>query len=157
MLYIFDKDNTLIGGMGNRPPNTPNEQHPLPSVIKKLAELRSQGHILAIASNQGGVAWGFITEKEAQALIKDAAQKVGGVDFWRCCCYDPRAANRNPDNRYARKNYRRKPKPGMLKELIRAAGVSTTDTVMVGDAESDRQAAAAAGCTFVLASEFFGG
>lgn len=154
-LYIFDKDNTLIGGMGNRPPNTPEEQQPLPGVVEKLAELRAQGHTLAIASNQGGVAWGFITEAQAQALVQDAAEKVGGVNFWRCCCYDERAESRNPGNPYARKSYRRKPAPGMLRELMRAAGASPADTTMIGDSDSDKQAAEAAGCNFIWASEFF--
>jgi D-glycero-D-manno-heptose 1,7-bisphosphate phosphatase len=155
-LFIFDKDGTLVGGMGNRPANKPEEQSPLPGVVPTLAAIRIAGNALAIASNQGGVALGFISEAQAQTLVKDAAQKVGGVDFWRCCCYDERAAAKNPDGPFARRCYRRKPAPGMLKELMRAAGASPSTTIMVGDQESDRLAAEAAGCAFVLASEVFG-
>lgn len=155
MLYIFDKDGTLIRGLGNRPANTPEEQVVLPGVVEKLAELRAVGHTIAIASNQGGVAWGFLTVKEAQALVEDAAEKVGGVDFWRCCCYDERATSRNPGSRYARKSYRRKPAPGMLREIMRAAGARPTQTIMVGDADSDQAAATATGCGFVWAADFF--
>lgn len=156
MLFIFDKDRTLVSGLENRPANTPDEQQPLPNVVARLNQLRAADHKLAIASNQGGVAWGFISEADAQALIKDAAEKVGGVDYWRCCCYDVRAATRNPDSKYARKSYRRKPAPGMLKEIMRAAGVIPANTIMIGDQESDRLAAEAAGCGFAWATEFFG-
>jgi D-glycero-D-manno-heptose 1,7-bisphosphate phosphatase len=155
MLIIFDKDGTLIAPVGSRPANTPAEQVPLPGVAAKFAQLRAAGHVLAIASNQGGVAWGFLSEREAQALVKDAAQKVGGVDFWRCCCYDKRAATRHPGNPFARPSRRRKPGPGMLREIIRAAGVSPDDTLMVGDQDSDLLAAEAAGGRFVWAADFF--
>lgn len=155
MLFIFDKDKTIVGGPDNRPANTPEEQQPLTGVIETIAALRAAGHQIAIASNQGGVAWGFITVAQAQALVKDAAAKIGGVDFWRCSCYDERAKAKNPDSPYARKSYRRKPKPGMLKELMRSAGVASA--VMVGDSEDDRKAAeAAGGVAFRWADEFFG-
>lgn len=156
MLIIFDKDGTLIASHGKRPANTPAEQQPLPGVAKKLAALRAAGHTLAIASNQGGVAWGFLSEREAQALVRDAAVKVGGVDLWRCCCYDERAAMRNPGNPFARPSPRRKPAPGMLREIMSAAGFAPTETLMVGDQDSDRLAAEAAGCRFAWAAEFFG-
>jgi D-glycero-D-manno-heptose 1,7-bisphosphate phosphatase len=155
MLIIFDKDGTLIANFNNRPANIPDEQRPPPGVIEKMAALRSQGHTLAIASNQGGVAWGFISEAQAQALVKDAARKIGGVDFWRCCCYDERAAAKNPGSPYARPNYRRKPRPGMLREIIQSAGVSPAETLMIGDSESDKQAAKAAGVAFAYAQDFF--
>lgn len=153
MLVIFDKDKTIVSGLDNRPANTPDEQRPLPGVIETIAALRAAGHQIAIASNQGGVAWGFITVAQAQALVKDAAAKIGGVDFWRCSCYDERAAVKNPGSPYARKSYRRKPKPGMLKEIMRSAGVASA--VMVGDSDDDRKAAEAAGVKFFWAGEFF--
>ena len=156
-LYIFDKDGTLVGGANGRPANKPNEQQPLPGVVAKIAALRAAGHKIAIASNQGGVAWGFISEAQARELVRDAAEKIGGVDFWRCCCYDERAAAKNPGAPFARKSYRRKPAPGMLREIMRAAGASAEDTIMVGDQDSDRQAAEAAGVRFVWAADFFGG
>lgn len=155
LLVIFDKDGTLIAACGKRPANTPAEQVVLPGVIAKLAQLRRAGYKLAIASNQGGVAWGFLSEAEAQALVKDAAKKVGGVDHWRCCCYDERAAARNPSSPFARSSRRRKPNPGMLQEIMRAANVAPAATLMVGDQDSDRQAAKAAGCQFMWAEEFF--
>jgi len=50
----------------------------------------------------------------------------------------------------------RKPNPGMLLQAMADAGVTPADTLMVGDTESDRQAAENAGCAFAWADEFFG-
>jgi len=43
-----------------------------------------------------------------------------------------------------------KPEPGMLHESARRAGVAIGDLVFVGDSDTDRRTAAAAGCPFVL-------
>lgn len=43
-----------------------------------------------------------------------------------------------------------KPAPGMLHESARRAGVAIDDLVFVGDSDTDRRTAAAAGCRFVL-------
>jgi len=156
MLYIFDKDGTLIASLGKRPANTPAEQRPLPNVIEKLAELRAAGHRLALASNQGGVAWGFLTLEKVEALMLDCAAKVGGLDAYRFSPYDSKAAARRPNSPYARENELRKPRPGMLLEIMAELGAAPQETVMVGDQESDREAAEAAGVQFEWAADFFG-
>ena len=155
MLYIFDKDGTLIASLGKRPANSPAEQHPLPGVVKKLAELRGAGHRLALASNQGGVAWGFLTLEKAAALMQDCAEKVGGLDAVRFSPYDSKAAARRPNSPYAREHESRKPRPGMLLEIMAELGAAPAETVMVGDQESDREAAEAAGVQFAWAETFF--
>lgn len=50
----------------------------------------------------------------------------------------------------------RKPAPGMLLHAMTIAGWGPAETLMVGDGEEDRQAAANAGCSFEWAWEFFG-
>jgi len=157
MLYIFDKDGTLISSLGERPANLPAEQAPLPGVAEKLAELRAQGHRLAVASNQGGVAWGYLSVAQAQALMADLDAKLGPFDALEWSPYDPRARGRRSLPAYARDDERRKPRSGMLISLMARLGFTPAETVMVGDQESDRQAAAAAGCGFAWAQDFFGG
>lgn len=49
----------------------------------------------------------------------------------------------------------RKPYPGMLLEAMRKFNMLSSDTLMVGDMESDRAAALAAGCGFQWADDFF--
>lgn len=156
MLYIFDKDGTLVESPAGRPPSRPTEQRLLPRVAEKLAELRAAGHKLAIASNQGGVAWGYISLSQAYRIVHHAADLVGGVDAVAVCPYDPRAAGRPGSRpRYARPSRRRKPAPGMILDLMRRLKVAPEETVYVGDQESDRRAAEAAGVHFAWAEDFF--
>jgi len=49
----------------------------------------------------------------------------------------------------------RKPAPGMLLHAMTITGVTPEQTLMVGDDETDQQAAIAAGCHFQWAWEFF--
>jgi D-glycero-D-manno-heptose 1,7-bisphosphate phosphatase len=158
MLYIFDKDGTLVGSHNSkRPANTPDEQILLPGVAEKITQLRIEGHQIAIASNQGGVAWGFITEEQAQDLVDDCAAKIGGVDAWAWCPHDERAKGKpNSNPKYAAKCTCRKPDTGLLDICITTADVARSLTVFVGDQETDRQAAEKAGIQFVWAKDFFG-
>jgi histidinol phosphatase-like enzyme len=56
-LYIFDKDGTLIEPKsGQTFVQSPEDQQLKPGVAEKLAELREQGGVFAMASNQGGCA-----------------------------------------------------------------------------------------------------
>lgn len=153
-LYIFDVDKTLVGPLDGFA-KVLDDQQPLPGVIEKLAELRAQGHALAAATQKGGCAWGIMTEAMANTLIKDALRKVGGVDAWRVCYNDPKAARIFPDSVLSRDHPWRKPNPGMLISLMDELEFSPDQTTFVGDMDTDRQAAQAAGVTFVWAKDFF--
>ena len=96
MLYIFDKDGTLVRELpdpkiGTRPANTPEEQELLPGVLSKIVSLKAEGHRIAIASNQGGVSWGFMSMAQAYDVMNDACQKLNGLpDAQLFCPYDAR-------------------------------------------------------------------
>lgn len=168
-LYIFDKDDTLIGKVPvvpkvplvrkvvRRSAVKPEDQKLLPGVREKLDQLRAEGHILAIATNQPNVARGILTLAEAHALAEDCAAKAGGVSAWRVCPYDPKAAKKRHRevNPYARDDETRKPHPGMIVALMDQLGYTPADTVMVGDTKLDRKAAEAAGVKFISAKRFF--
>lgn len=49
----------------------------------------------------------------------------------------------------------RKPAPGMLTFAIHLSGVTSADTLFVGDMDDDKQAAEAAGVAFAWANDFF--
>lgn len=50
----------------------------------------------------------------------------------------------------------RKPQPGMLHDIMRHFGVSQSETLFVGNAPSDQEAARRAGVEFARAWDFFG-
>lgn len=165
-LYIFDQGNTLIRAPRSRfglqrQPTRCEEQVLLPGVFEKLAELRAAGHAIAIASNQDAVAWGRITLEQAQELVENCVEKIGGADAWALSPYNSMARLQillgHKPNRFAKDDRLHKPHPGMLLDLMKSLGYPPTDTIMVGDKRADQKAAEAAGVRFVPAKEFFSG
>ena len=56
-LYVFDKDATLVHPRKDGYVESPEDQVLYEGVREKLDRLRAEGHVLAIASNQGGCDW----------------------------------------------------------------------------------------------------
>jgi D-glycero-D-manno-heptose 1,7-bisphosphate phosphatase len=150
MLIIFDKDGTLVYSLGDRPPNTLQEQVIVPGVLEHCAELRQQGHILAVASNQGGVAFGRFSLQEAHLLVKSVADAIGAITY-AVCVVHPNGKTRATK----RESIYRKPNPGMIEYLMDATGFLPADTLYVGDLDTDRDSAQAAGVRFEWADTFF--
>jgi D-glycero-D-manno-heptose 1,7-bisphosphate phosphatase len=137
MLVIFDLDGTLTP---QRPSSTaPFKREFLPNVRERCAQLRADGHVLAIATNQGGIRKG-LKRDEVFAILKWVSNElnISMAHF---------ADGTNPD--------RKKPAPGMLLELMNELGHDGTNTVFVGDAPTDLAAAVAAGVRFHWANQFF--
>ena len=84
-LGIFDIDGTLTEirpeALARNPrlitPNHLGEQQPIPGVSEKLAELKQHGLRLALATNRGGVAFGYNTLEEANI---DCTLRVATAD-----------------------------------------------------------------------------
>lgn len=163
-LYIFDKDKTLLRSVRvflfiRRTPLKPEEQILREGVFEKLAELRAEGHQIAIATNQTSVANGFITLKEAERLVENCAAKVGGVSTWRFSPYNPHARKllHGKPNPYARDDETRKPHPGMILQIMEELGALPEETFVIGDKKMDKKSAEAAGAYFIDEKKFFKG
>jgi len=140
-LIILDVDGTLTpfrqGSTGRF------ERRLLPGVEERLRTLVGQDVIIVLASNQGGVRKGLPVGAVHQhmrwlvKLLKDWGLQVAGYKF---------AVQPGP---------RKKPGPRMLVEWMTELGIPPSSTLFVGDAESDAQAARAAGCRFAWAKDFF--
>jgi len=161
-LYIFDKDKTLLRSVRSRwifkrSPLKPEEQILKKGVYEKLASLRTDGHKIAIATNQIAVAHGVITLEEAIALVENCVEKIGGVATWRISPYDPKAKVHlgGKSNPFARDDPSHKPHPGMILEIMEELGYSAQDTIMVGDTRADKKSAKAAGVQFIDEKKFF--
>ncbi len=100
-----------------------------------------------VVTNQAGVARGFYSEHNVLSLydyMQAQANSEGAhFDDWRYCPYHPTA----PLAHYRKESINRKPKPGMLNELIDAWELNREKCLMIGDSETDMQAASAAGIT----------
>lgn len=149
-LYIFDLNGTLT--------NTPFVDHTdlaiLPGRKEKIAQLIAGGAYCAIATNQGGVAFGFATEDEAKAEVAGIAKELG-ITHWQISFGHPK-----PKWGYEQYGTRaalamRKPEPGMLLALMEELKVEAYETLMIGDRDEDRDAASKAECQFLWAKDFF--
>ncbi len=151
MLIIFDKDGTLVATRDNHPANALAEQEFLPGVVERCAALRAEGHTLAIATNQGGVAFGYFTAEEAHAVVAAAAEGIGARAYAICLTHP-----QGKIEALRRQSPFRKPNAGMLHYLMDALGFAPADTLYVGDREEDRRTAQQAGVRFEWADAFFG-
>lgn len=149
-LYIFDLNGTLT--------NTPFVDHAplalLPGRKEKIAKLQAAGKLCAIASNQGGVAFGFTTEDEATAEIAGIAQQLN-IEHFEVAFGHPKPKYGYEEYKSAYHMGRRKPGPDMIISLMKRLNVTPKQTVMVGDREEDQGAAKAAGIIFVWTNIFF--
>jgi HAD superfamily hydrolase (TIGR01662 family) len=137
MLVILDLDGTLTP---QRPSSVASFAHTLlPGVREKCAELIRSGCVLAIATNQGGLRKG-LKLSEVTAILSWISAELGIAECKFASGYIPN---------------RKKPQPGMLLELMREFGIPPETAIFVGDSESDRLAAEAAGVQFEWAADFF--
>jgi histidinol-phosphate phosphatase family protein len=147
-LHIFDADGTIRGCNvpGQHAPRGPGQWFLLPGRKEKLATLEGP---IAIASNQSGIHYGQLTEEMSRGLLRAMArdalgEKRGGQARIYLC---PHAKDAGCACR--------KPAPGMLLRAARDAGVDPGKALFVGDLDTDRQAAKAAGMPFLTAEQFF--
>jgi D-glycero-D-manno-heptose 1,7-bisphosphate phosphatase len=114
-------------------------------VKERLAPLRN--HLIFVVTNQAGIKRGRYRLEKVEAALADLDRQLGDIlTAWAICPHD------DADDCDCRK-----PKAGMIKDLAWVHGVDLAASTMVGDQESDAQAARAAGVgTFVLARDFFG-
>ena len=152
-LIIFDVDGTLVTTKsGETFRKSADDWQWLPGRLEKLKALQEQGIHLGIASNQGGVAFGYMQARDIQAELRHMADAIPiHHEMLSICCQHPQATI----DLYRMDSERRKPKPGMLIELMGFADVAASDTLMVGDREEDLWAAKNAGVTFMGAAKFF--
>ena len=163
-LAIFDIDGTLTEikpeVLARNPrlvsPNKRGQQQALPGAGEKLAELSKAGVKIALATNRGGVAWGYNTLAESEDVAREAAELCGIPDApIYLCPYHAKARGPRAVTEFAREDGCRKPNPGMLLEAMADAGADAGETIFVGDMDSDREAAENAGVRFFWAGEFF--
>ena len=106
--------------------------------------LNERGFRVFVVTNQAGIAHGFYTEEHVNRLHEWMNQELGRhgarVDDFRFSPFHPD----HDDGRFSHLAHWRKPEPGMLMDLMRAWPVHREASFMIGDRESDIQAAQAA-------------
>jgi D-glycero-D-manno-heptose 1,7-bisphosphate phosphatase len=117
----------------------PGEWKPIPGSLGAIARLNGAGFLVGMCSNQSGVGRGIVSAQALEAihgkLLADLARVGGTLDDLRWCPHLPDDGCRC-----------RKPQPGMLLDAMAALGAAAADTIFIGDAIRDVEAAHAAGC-----------
>jgi HAD superfamily hydrolase (TIGR01662 family) len=151
-LLIFDADDTLRRTTiaGQPCPYAPDEWQLLPAVRRRLRQLLADhpGLHLGIASNQDRVGYGQLAESTARALLQHLAHAAFGRELpqeaVQLCPHVPAAGCGC-----------RKPRGAMLERIMRYYGAAPERTLFIGNADTDRGAASAAGTAFLPAEIFF--
>lgn len=129
---LFDRDETIVV---DEPFNgDPEKVVPAPGARALLDRLRAAGLPLAVVSNQSGIARGYITMEQVDAVNRRVNELIGPFAGFYSCPHGPEDAC-----------FCRKPMPKLILDAARALGVDPSCCVVVGDRDSDVQAARNAG------------
>jgi D-glycero-D-manno-heptose 1,7-bisphosphate phosphatase len=140
---FFDRDGTINADKGYT--YRPDELIFLPGATAAVKRVNDLGWYAFLVTNQSGVARGLFAETDVQAFhaqIQDRLRAAGAhFDDIRYCPH-------HPDGRiaaYAQACECRKPKPGMILDLMRSWPVLREESLFVGNSDSDMEAARGAG------------
>lgn len=117
----------------------------VPGAVDAMRRLKKAGYALVVVTNQSGIARGYYSEAQYQALtaaMQQALANAGAaVDAVYHCPHHPKGKVAE----LAIDCDCRKPAPGMILRAAKELNLSLADSILVGDKPSDIEAARAAG------------
>lgn len=118
----------------------------LPGVFEAVRRLNKRGYLVAVTTNQRGVAKNLLTEAALREIHERMLKAFAGKG-------SPIAAIYYCPHEIDAKCKCRKPKPGMLLRAAQEHSINLAASWMVGDSLTDVQAGKAAGCRTVWLTE----
>ena len=117
----------------------------MPGIASAIKALNDAGYYVFVFTNQSGVARGFFSEDNVRTLhdwmrselLRDGAR----IDDFRYCPHHPDGVIAN----YTRECDWRKPRPGMVIDLMKHWPVDKERSFVIGDKQRDLDAGKAAG------------
>lgn len=149
---FFDRDGVINIDRGYV--HQPSDFEWVDGAIDAIRLCNDLGYFVFVVSNQAGVARGFYDEQRVRDLHRWIQQQLFGygahVDAFEFCPHHPDGCVAA----YRRNCSRRKPEPGMIRDLLERWPVDTARSLLVGDKDIDMAAASAAG---IHGHQFTGG
>lgn len=140
---FLDRDGVLIEDTGY--PHHPEEVRWVPGIMPAIRRLNAAGLAVCLVTNQAGVARGLYDEAMVGRLhvwMAEQARAAGArIDGFAYCPFHEKAV----EERYRRASARRKPGAGMIEDWLAHFALRREGSFLIGDRETDLQAAAAAG------------
>jgi len=128
----------------------------IPGVPEAIRRLRQAGFLVIVVTNQSGVARGYFSLAEVDALhqhIQDELKKAGTcVDGFYVCPHHPSEGA----GEFRRQCDCRKGEPGMLLQAATENDIDLSSSFMIGDKVADVEAGKRAGCTSFLVLTGYG-
>lgn len=145
---IFDRDGVLNRDIGYA--HRPDQIEWMPGAFEAVKAVNDAGLFAFVATNQSGVAHGFYSEEHIQDLhvwFNSRMSLYGAhIDAFEYSPFHPEGVVAV----YKQASECRKPRPLMLHRLFAAHNVDVERVAMIGDRDTDIQAAAAAGVSGIL-------
>ena len=116
-----------------------------------IERLHNAGYLAIVISNQSGIARGYFSEEDLEK-INNKLQKDTGVDDVFCCPH-------YPDGTVAKYSFScscRKPQTGLIDQACEKYDIDLTNSVLIGDRESDIQTGYNAGIFTILVRTGYG-
>lgn len=132
-LIILDRDG-VINMDSNEFIKKPEEWLPIAGAIQAIASLKSAGWIVAVATNQSGIARGLLNEETLHAIHAKMQAQLAAmnarIDLITWCPHGPKD-----------RCHCRKPRPGLYRQIAASLHCSLIDVPIVGDSLRDLLAA----------------
>lgn len=141
---FFDRDGTLMEEENYC--KSPEKVRAFPGTAAALAELRNQGWLNILITNQSGIGRGYFTTAEYEAVNAELFRQLEGALDAAYFCPD------SPDV----PSPRRKPGTGMVEEAVRDHGIEPRHSWFVGDKDIDIHCGKTAGCRTILVLTGYG-
>lgn len=141
-LVILDRDG-VINEDSDQYIKSPAEWIPVPGSLEAISKLNTAGILVGVATNQSGIARGYYDEQtladmheKMRTLLAECGGHVNTISY---CPH-------RPDDGCAC----RKPKPGMLLDIMQEMDIPKANAIFIGDTLGDMQAAKNAAIDFAL-------
>jgi D-glycero-D-manno-heptose 1,7-bisphosphate phosphatase len=150
-IAFLDRDGVLNADRGYV--HRVEEFHWIPGAIEAVRLLNHRGYIVAVVTNQSGIGRGLYTEEEFIFLtlwmVSDAERQGARIDVVYYCPHHPEAA----EEQYLAACPARKPGVAMLERAAQEFDMDRGRSFLIGNRESDVQAAQTFGIKGVLFEE----